>query len=92
MKRGRPPAYAVIAGYRSRSGREHRVSIRRVAEGGWLVLDGSIVVQALLDGGDGARQAQAVALDYASEKQAYHDGFRPDDPLPLPIHERAQAA
>jgi hypothetical protein len=83
MKRGRPPSYAVIAGYRAPSGHEHRVSIQRVGQGGWLVLDGSMVVQALLDPQDGARQAQAVALDYASEKQAYYDGLRFDDPHPM---------
>jgi hypothetical protein len=84
MKRGRPPSYLVIARYRSRSGRVHRVAIQRVARGGWLVLDDGLLVQALLDADDGARQAQAVALDYASEKQAYHDGLRLDDPHPMP--------
>jgi hypothetical protein len=84
MNRGRPPSYAVIARDRSRSGRVHRVSIQRVARGGWLVLDGSLLVQALLDADDGARQAQALALDYAGEKQAYHDGLRLDDPHPMP--------
>lgn len=83
MKRGRPPSYVLIARYRARGGREHRVSIQRLAQGGWLVLDGSMVIQALLDADDGARQAQAVALDYATEKQAYHDGLRLDDPHPL---------
>jgi hypothetical protein len=83
VKRGRPPSYAFVARYRARGGVERTVSIQRIAQGGWLVLDGSMVVQALLDGGDGARQAQAVALDYASEKQAYHDGLRFDDPHPI---------
>jgi hypothetical protein len=83
VKRGRPPSYLLIARYRARGGREHRVSIQRVAQGGWLVLDDSTVVQALLDAGDGARQAQAVALDYATEKQAYHAGLRLDDPHPM---------
>jgi hypothetical protein len=83
VKRGRPPSYALVAGYRARGGREHLVFIQRISPGGWLVLDGSIVVEALLDAHDGARQAQAVALDYATEKQAYHDGLRLDDPHPL---------
>lgn len=94
--RGRPPSYAVIARYRSRRGREHRVSIQRVAQGGWLVLDvhdgDSALVQALIGGDDGPKQARALARDYASEKQAYHDGVRLDDPLPMASGERAQAA
>jgi hypothetical protein len=83
VKRGRPPAYALVGRYRARGGVEHRVAIQRIAQGGWLVLDGGTVVQTLLDAGDGARQAQAVALDYATEKQAYHDGRRLDDPHPV---------
>jgi hypothetical protein len=83
VKRGRPPSYVLIARYRARGGREHRVSIQRLAQRGWLVLDDGMVIQALVDADDGARQAQAVALDYATEKQAYHDGLRLDDPHPL---------
>jgi hypothetical protein len=55
--------------------------------------DGSTLVQALLGRDDGLRQARALAVDYATEKQAFHLGARLDDPLPTRRREeRARAA
>ena len=76
-----------IAGrYRSRDGREHRVTVGRGPDGCWRVLDvaGSVTIVETLDTPeDRAAQAYALARDYAAEQQAFGLGLR-DDPLPRP--------
>jgi hypothetical protein len=44
--------------------------------------DGAIVVETLAGHDDRQAQAQALALDYAAEAQAFQLGLRDHDPLP----------
>jgi hypothetical protein len=46
--------------------------------------DTSIVVETLTGHDDRRAQAQALALDYAAEAQAFELGLRDHDPLPKP--------
>jgi hypothetical protein len=75
-----------LAHYRARDGTEHLVSAARTSEGRWCVLDmtaGTAIVVETLTGHDDRRaQAQALALDYAAEQQAFQLGLRAHDPLP----------
>jgi hypothetical protein len=77
--------HSVVARYRTAKGAEHVVAVQPAWQGAWQVLDlhddSNTVVQVLGGRDDGLAQAQALALDYASEKQAYHDGTRSDDPF-----------
>jgi hypothetical protein len=94
-----PMRHCVVARYRTGKGAEHVVAVQPAWQGAWQVLDlhddSSTVVQ-VLGGHDGLAQALALALDYASETQAYHDGTRPDDPFrrrrPRMREQRARAA
>jgi hypothetical protein len=78
--------HSATARYRARDGTEHRVSAARTPEGRWCVLDtaaGAARVVETLTGHDDRRpQAQALALDYAAEQQAFQLGLRDHDPLP----------
>ncbi len=75
-----------LARYRARDGTDHLVTAGRTPEGRWCVLDsaagGVIVVETLTGHDDRQAQAQAVALDYAAEQQAFQLGLRAHDPLP----------
>jgi hypothetical protein len=72
--------------YRARDGAVHRVTVRRTPEGRWRLLDSVadrvIVVETLTGHDDRQAQAQALALDYAAEQQAFHLGLRDHHPLP----------
>jgi hypothetical protein len=74
------------ARYRARDGTEHLVTTVRTPEGRWCVLDTfvdrAIVVETLTGLDDRRAQAQALALDYAAEQQAFQLGLRDHDPLP----------
>jgi len=75
-----------LARYRSRDGTDHLVSVGRTPEGRWRVLDTvadrTIVVETLTGHDDRKAQAQALALDYAAEAQAFELGLRDHAPLP----------
>jgi hypothetical protein len=70
----------------ARYGTEHLVSAARTPEGHWCVLDSAtdaaIVVETLTGHDDRKAQAQALALDYAAEQQAFQIGLRDHHPLP----------
>ena len=76
------------ARYRTRDGTEHVVLTSRTPEGRWQVLDRAaghtLLVETLTGYDDRLAQAEALARDYAAEQQAYHDGDRLEDPLPIP--------
>jgi hypothetical protein len=76
----------VTPSYRARDGTEHHVIVGRTPEGRWRVLDTAadtaIVVETLTGHDDRQAQAQALALDYAAEQQAFELGLREHDPLP----------
>jgi len=78
-------SHSATARYRARDG-THRVSAARTPKGRWCVLDTVadrvIVVETLTGRGDCRAQAQALALDYAAEQQAFQLGLRAHDPLP----------
>ena len=78
----------VTAHYRARDGTDHRVTAARTPEGRWCVLDTvagrAIVVETLTGHDDRQAQAQALALDYAAEQQAFQLGVREHHPLPNP--------
>jgi hypothetical protein len=80
--------YPVTAHYRARDGTDHLVTVGRSPEGRWRVLDTSAdtatVVETLTGHDDRQAQAQALALDYAAEQQAFQLGLRAHDPLPKP--------
>ena len=88
--------YSVTARYRARDGTDHCVSVDRTPEGRWSVLDTvtdcAIVVETLTGHDDRQAQAQALALDYAAEQQAFQLGLRDHHPLPRrrPAIEREQ--
>ena len=75
-----------LARYRARDGTVHLVSVDRTPEGRWRVLDTTadraIVVETLTGDDDRHAQAQALALDYAAEQQAFALGRRDHHPLP----------
>jgi hypothetical protein len=75
-----------LARYRARDGTDHLVRVDRTAEGRWRVLDTVAdhvtVVETLTGHDDRQAQAQAVALDYAAEQQAFQLGLRDHPPLP----------
>jgi hypothetical protein len=94
-----PVQDSVVARYRTRKGAEHVVAVQPAWRGAWHVLDlgddGSTVVQVLPGHDDGLAEALALALDYASEKQAYHDGIRLNDPFRRrrpPVREQPERA
>ena len=76
----------VTARYRARDGTDHLVSVDRTPEGRWCVLDTvaecAIVVETLTGHDDRKAQAQALAIDYAAEQQAFQLGLRDHHPLP----------
>jgi len=76
----------VNARYRARDGTDHLITIDRTPEGRWRVLDSVAdhvtVVETLTGHDDRHAQAQAVAVDYAAEQQAYAVKLRDHDPLP----------
>ena len=80
--------HTVTARYRARDGTDHLVTIGRIPEGCWRVLDTTgeqtSVVETLIGHDDRQAQAQALALDYAAEQQAFQHGLRAHDPLPRP--------
>ncbi len=65
----------------------HEVLVARDASGRWQVLDAAgseiVVVETLTGHDDRLDQALALASDYAAEQQAYRDGRRELDPLPV---------
>jgi hypothetical protein len=75
-----------LARYRARDGTDHLVNVDRTPEGRWRVLDSVadrvIVVDTLTGHDDRQAQAQALALDYAEEQQAFQLGLRDHHPLP----------
>jgi hypothetical protein len=79
-----PPRTAAI--YRARDGSEHDVLVLTTPAGRWRILDTTettvVHVETLTGHDDLLSQATALARDYASEQQAYHDGERLEDPLP----------
>jgi hypothetical protein len=79
-----PPRTA--ARYTARDGTEHEVIVLKTPGGRWQVIDttGSDVVhvETLRGFDDRLSQATALAVDYAREQQAYHDGERLENPLP----------
>jgi hypothetical protein len=80
------PDSVTAARYRASDGTEHRVLVQRTTEGRWRILDTDgqdpVVVETLTGHDDRLAQAEALARDYAAERQAHHDGERLDDPLP----------
>jgi hypothetical protein len=89
---GRPPAAPsdltrVSAGYAAPDG-WHAVYIALDEGGRWRVFDASaaqlVLVETLTGHDDRIDQAQALAVDYARERAAYHAGGRKSDPLPRP--------
>jgi hypothetical protein len=80
--------HPTTARYRARDGTEHLVTTVRTPEGRWCVLDTAadraIVVETLTGHDDRQAQAQALALDYVAEQQAFQLGLRAYDPLPKP--------
>ena len=79
-------SHPVTARYRARDGTDHLVTTGRTPGGRWRVLDTvadrAIVVETLTGHDEAQAQAQALALDYAAEQQAFHLGLRAHDPLP----------
>jgi hypothetical protein len=77
----------VCAGYAAPDG-WHAVYIAVDDGGRWQVFDASatqlVLVETLTGHDDRMDQAQALAVDYASEQTAYHAGGRELDPLPRP--------
>jgi hypothetical protein len=88
LRKEQTMTHPVTARYRARDGTNHLVTASRTAEGRWCVLDsvadGAIVVETLTGHDDRKAQAQALALDYAAEQQAFQLGLRAHDPLPKP--------
>jgi hypothetical protein len=84
--KGADHADPITPHYRARGGTIHRVTVDRTPEGRWRVLDTAadlvIVVETLTGHDDREAQAQAVALDYAAEQQAFELGLRDHHPLP----------
>jgi hypothetical protein len=78
----------VAAHYRAADGSTHEVVVARTPEGRWRVLDvvpaATLIVETLTGYDDRSAQAEALAREYASEQQAFHDGRRDSDPLPRP--------
>jgi hypothetical protein len=89
--RGRAPDAALGGRYRARD-IEHDIYIVRLTSMRWQVLDVTatdvVIVDTLEGFDDRFEQARALAIEYAGEKQAYHDGLRETDPLPSPDRER----
>src|SRR3954467_8812199 len=93
-----PPRTA--ATYRARDGSEHDVLVLTTPAGRWQILDTTdttvVHVETLTGEDDRLSQATALARDYASEPQAYHDAARPEAPLPRlrpdPPHEPEEPA
>jgi hypothetical protein len=75
-----------LARYRARDGTDHFVSVDRTPEGRWRVLDTVAdrvtAVETLTGHDDRQAQAEALALDYAAEQQAFQLGLRDHPPLP----------
>src|SRR3954447_16280882 len=82
-----PPPRSV-ATYRARDGSEHDVLVLTTPVRRRRILDTSdhevVHVETLIGDDDRLSQATAVAVDYAGQAQAYHDGERVEDPLPSP--------
>jgi hypothetical protein len=87
---GRPPAAPsdltrVSAAYPAPDG-WHAVYIAVDEAGRWQVFDASatqlVLVETLTGHDDRIDQAQALAVDYATEQAAYNTGGRQSDPLP----------
>jgi hypothetical protein len=78
----------VAAHYRAADGSKHEVVVARTPEGRWRVLDvvptATRIVETLTGYDDRRAQAEALAREYASEQQAFHDGRRASDALPRP--------
>ena len=53
-------------GYRDGAGARHRVLVRERADGGWQVLDVT-VIETLTGVGEGRQAAEAIARDYAEQ-------------------------
>jgi hypothetical protein len=79
-----PPRTA--ATYHARDGRRHDVLVLTTPAGRWRILDTTdtevVHVETLTGFDDLLSQASALAVDYAAEQRAYHDGERLEDPLP----------
>jgi hypothetical protein len=77
----------VSAGYPAPDG-WHAVYVALDEAGRWQVFDASttqlVLVETLTGHDDRIDQAQALAVDYASEQAIYHAGGRESDPLPRP--------
>src|SRR3954451_6268163 len=94
------PPPRTVATYQARDGRQHDVLVLTTPAGRWRILDTTVAtvvhVETLTGEDDRLSQATALARDYASEQQAYHDGERLEDPLPrlrpAPPHEPEEPA
>jgi hypothetical protein len=75
----------VTARYRARDGDEHLVAVEAAAQR-WRVIDiagaQTVLVEELADPEDRRAQAEALARDYATEQEAFHQGLRLSDPFP----------
>ncbi len=81
------------ARYDARDGTEHRVLVGRSPQGGWCVLDRTpdgVTIVDTLSSDERSEQVAALARDYATEQQAFHDGERLDEPLPRPAHNASE--
>src|SRR3954449_5413840 len=80
-----PPSRSV-ASYHARDGSPHDVLVLFTPAGRWRILDTTettvVHVETLTGDDDRLSQATALARDYATQQQAYHDGERLEDPLP----------
>jgi hypothetical protein len=75
----------VTARYRARDGDEHVVAVEPGVERRWRIIDiagtQARLVDVLTGPEDRRAQAEALALDYAAEQDAFHRGRRLSDPL-----------
>ena len=79
-----------IGSYFDADGAQHRLVVRRTAEGDWHVLDIDVtsdtahVVDALADEQDGRPQAEAIARDYLTTVGSLEPGAGPVAGEPIP--------
>ena len=68
----------VTARYRARDGDEHLVAVERAVEHRWRIVDiagtAAVLVDTLAGPEDRRAQAEALALDYAAQQDAFHRG------------------
>jgi len=61
-----PNARTVPFAYRDAAGARHRLMVRQSRDGGWQVLDVT-VIETLTGDGEGREAAEAIARDYAEQ-------------------------